>query len=364
MDVFDKITIGGLTLKNRFVRSATWEGMATEEGAVTPPLVQLMRTLAEGETGLLISSHAYVQKVGQAGPRQLGFYDDSLLPGLSEMCAAVHDAGGVVFAQLAHAGANANAGLSGLTPLAPTATENVRHEKSRTMTEEDIARLVDDYAAAAHRAVKAGFDGVQIHAAHAYCLCQFLSPHYNKRTDRYGGSVEKRAQAFVEVYRAVRKAVGDRYPVTAKINAEDFLDDGLTPEMMVETCLILENEGLDAMEMSGGGVGARYLSSRAFDPKTPDEEGYYRDAARLYKKQVKMPLMLVGGIRSLETARQFLNDGLADMIAFARPLVCEPDLVKRWASGDTRRSACISCEGCRKPAGSGEGIRCIVKKTS
>ena len=361
MDVFEGISIGKLTLKNRFMRSATWEGMATEGGAVRPPLTRLMKDLAEGGAGLLMSSHAYVQKEGQAGPWQLGIHDDALIPGLREICDAVHAAGGKIFAQLAHAGANANASLSGLEPVAPTGRENVRGEKSRTMTEEDIARLADAFAGAARRALKAGFDGVQIHAAHCYCLCQFLSPYFNKRTDRYGGSVEKRAQALVDVYRAVRAVVGKDFPVTAKINSEDFLDGGLTPEMMVETSLIMEREGLDAVEMSGGGVGARFLSSRAFDPKTPDEEVYYRDTARLYNSRVKIPLILVGGIRSLEASRRLLNDGLADMIAMSRPLICEPDLVNRWAGGDNRRAACISCEGCRKPAGAGEGIRCVIK---
>ena len=365
MDVFDGIVINGLRIKNRFVRSATWEGMATDEGAVTPVLTRLIKALAEGGTGLLIASHAYVRKDGQASFRQLGIYDDALIPGLRGICDAAHGgAGAPIFAQINHGGINANETLSGLGLMAPTEMENARGVKALEMTEEDIALWVENFAGAARRAVSAGFDGVQIHAAHSYGLGQFLSPYYNRRTDRYGGTIENRARAFIEVYRAVRGVVGKNYPVAAKINSEDFIDGGLTPPMMVETAAIMESEGLDAMEMSGGGGPvARYLSTRLFDPKTPDEEVYYREAARLYKERVKkMPLLLVGGIRSLEVARQLLSDGLADMISLARPLIREPGLVNRWASGDTARAACVSCDGCRKPAGSGEGLRCVLIK--
>ena len=363
MDVFDSIVIGGVAMKNRFVRSATWEGMATTEGAVTPELTHLMKALAEGGTGLLFSSHAYIRKDGQASLKQLGIDDDARIPGLREMCDTVHKAGARIFAQLAHGGANANRALSGFAPVAPESVENAQGEKARAMSEEDIFVLTQDFVKAAIRAVKAGFDGVQIHAAHAYCLGEFLSPYYNKRTDRYGGSVENRARALVEVYRAVREAVG-KYPVTAKINSEDFIQGGLTPAMMVETSALMESEGLDAIEISGGGGPvARYSSHRPGDLETPDKEVYYKDAARLYKSRVKkMPLMLVGGIRSLETSRRILQDGLADMIALSRPLICEPGLVNRWASGDERRAACLSCEGCGAVAAAGKGLWCVLQR--
>lgn len=359
MDVFDGIAINGLTIKNRFVRSAVWEGMAADDGAVTPNLINLMKNLAEGGTGLLISSFAYIQKNGKSHHGQLGIYDDALIPGLREMCGEVHKAGASIFAQIVHGGVNADE--SRLELLCPSEMTTARGEKASAMTEGDIALWVEGFAHAARRAVSAGFDGVQIHGAHAYGLAQFLSPYYNRRTDRYGSTIENRARALIEVYRAVRNVVGENYPVTAKINSEDFIDGGVTPGMMVETAVIMESEGFDAVELSGGGgPAARYLASRPGDFKTPDEEVYYREAALLYKKYVKkMPLMLVGGIRSLEVARQLLRDGLADMISFGRPLVREPALVNRWASGDTSRAACVSCEGCRKPALAGEGIRCI-----
>jgi 2,4-dienoyl-CoA reductase-like NADH-dependent reductase (Old Yellow Enzyme family) len=159
----------------------------------------------------------------------------------------------------------------------------------------------------------------------------------------------------------VRKAVGDGYPVVAKINSEDFIDGGFSPSMMIETALIMESEGFDAVEISGGGGPAARYSFARLGSQAPDGEVYYRDAARLYKTRVKkMPLMLVGGIRSLETAREIVREGQADMISLCRPLICEPGLVKRWASGNTDRSACISCQTCLKKAVEGKGLSCAL----
>ncbi len=357
MNVFSNIELGGVCVKNRFVRSATWEGMATDEGFVTPKLAEYVRRVAEGGVGIVISSHAYVSVEGQAGPWQLGIYNDALIPGLSQLARAV-----VAFAQLSHAGANANAALSGMQPVAPSAIDgNARGEVPREMNQTDIERFIADFAEAARRAKDAGFDGVQIHAAHGYGLSQFLSPFYNRRTDRYGGSVANRARLLIEVYEAVRIVVGDDFPVTAKVNAEDFLEGGFTNGMMVETALMMEGVGFDAMEMSGGGVfRSKYHSSRTFNPASPQEETYYRDAARMYKARVKkMPLMLVGGIRSLEASEKILADGLADMIAMSRPFIREPNLIERWQKGDTTRAICLSCDGCRKPIANGEGLRCM-----
>ena len=362
-DVFQAAKIGDVRLANRFVRSATWEGMATEDGFVTPRLVRYVERLAEGGVGLIVSSHAYVSREGQAGPWQLGICDDAQVPGLRELCDAVHRQDGVIFAQLAHAGVNANAALSGLEPVGPSDAVNARGEKAREMTEAEVARLVEAFAVAAGRAVEAGFDGVQIHAGHGYCLSQFLSPFYNLRADRYGGSVDGRAAALLETHAAIRSVVESEFPVTVKMNAEDFIEGGFTKEMMVETAVLLDAAGFDAMEMSGGGVhNAKYRSSRTFDPRTPEEEAYYRDAARMYKACVKrMPLMLVGGIRSLEVANALLVDGMADMISMSRPFIREPDLIRRWQGGDWRRARCISCDGCRKPVGAGEGLGCVLE---
>ena len=199
--LFETGEINGMRLANRFVRSATWEGMAADDGACTPKLIDLMVNLAQGGVGLIISSHTYVSPEGQASPWQIGVYDDKLIPGLEAMAAAVHENGGKIVMQLAHAGYFANAKLTRQTPMAPSNAEGFAKGERQEMSADDIHGVVKAYGAAAQRAQTAGFDGVQIHSAHGYLLSQFLSPAFNHRKDEYGGDIQNRARALVEVLR-------------------------------------------------------------------------------------------------------------------------------------------------------------------
>ncbi len=251
-ELFEETTINGMTLANRFVRSATWEGMANEDGSCTPRLTDFMAELARGGVGLIITGHTYVSRDGQAGIRQLGIYDDKLLPGLSEMTRAVHKSGGKIVMQLAHAGCHAASRLTDSEPAGPSVMEGKKGPLCREITREEIQETAKAFGEGAFRARKAGYDGVQIHGAHGYLLSQFLSPFYNKREDEYGGSIENRARIVLEVFRSVRTAVGDDFPVLIKINSEDFVEKGQTQEDMLETAAMLEKEGIDAMELSGG----------------------------------------------------------------------------------------------------------------
>ncbi|MEJ2165565.1 MAG: NADH:flavin oxidoreductase [Desulfobacterales bacterium] len=221
--LFEAGEINGMRLSNRFVRSATWEGMAADSGACSPKLIELMAALAEGGVGLIISSHAYVSPEGQAGPRQLGVYRDELLPGLEAMAKAVHEKGGKIVMQLAHAGYFAFAKSTGQTPMAPSSVEGFAKTPRREMTLEDIKSVVKAFGAAAIRAQRAGFDGVQIHSAHGYLLSQFLSPAFNQRQDQYGGDIRNCARALIEVLGSIRDAVGNDYPVLVKMNCRDFI---------------------------------------------------------------------------------------------------------------------------------------------
>jgi 2,4-dienoyl-CoA reductase-like NADH-dependent reductase (Old Yellow Enzyme family) len=228
--LFEPSEINGMTLANRFVRSATWEGMAADDGACTPKLIDLMAGLAKGGVGLIISSHAYVSPEGQAGPWQIGAHDDKLIPGLGAMAAAVHENGGKIVLQLAHAGYFANAKLTGQTPMAPSSVEGFAKGPRREMAAADIQGVVEAYGAAAGRAQAAGFDGVQIHSAHGYLLSQFLSPAFNQRQDECSGSIENRARPLIAVLREIRAAVGKKYPVLVKMNCQDFIENGLKAE--------------------------------------------------------------------------------------------------------------------------------------
>ncbi|MFO8141573.1 MAG: NADH:flavin oxidoreductase, partial [Marinobacter sp.] len=310
--------------------------------------------------GLIISSHAFVRSDGRAGPWQLGVSTDNHTAGLKVMADAVHQEKGRIFLQLAHAGCQAATNLTGLSAVGPSPI--MESEIScRQLSAEDIRGLSAAFAKAAKRAKEAQFDGVQIHAAHGYLFSQFLSPHYNRRTDRYGGSHAARALALLETVEAVRREVGEDFPVFVKMNADDTLADGVLPEDMVKTALLLEKAGIDAIELSGGCRDGRYPPARKIKATTPDKEAYYEDAAGLYKQRVKIPLILVGGIRSFETAERLLNSGIVDYVAMSRPLVCEPSLVNRWQKGDRRPSTCISENLCYNPIRAGEGIRCVIQ---
>jgi len=359
--LFEETEINGMKLANRFVRSATWEGMATAEGAVTPRLVDVMTRLAEGRVGLIISSHAYVRKDGQAGLYQLGIYDDRLIRGLQGMTEAVHARGGKIVAQLAHAGLFGNTRLSGEEPVVVSSIDEYALPPHKVMGAADIQALVEAFRGAAERAKTAGFDGVQLHAAHGYLLSQFLSPGFNMREDGYGGSAEKRARAVLDVVAAVRQAVGESFPVLIKMNCEDFLEGGLTLEDALRTGTLLQEAGIDAIELSGGTLVSGKLSPSRAGIKSEDREAYFKDAARVFKKTLKIPIILVGGIRSFQVAERLVDEGFADYISMSRPFIREPDLVRRWASGNRSKAGCLSDNQCFGPGMAGEGVYCVTE---
>lgn len=352
--------INGMKLANRFVRSATWEGMAANDGGVTPKLIQTMVDLAEGGVGLIISGHAYISPEGQAGPWQLGIYNDELIDGLKAMTAAVHNAGGKIIAQLAHAGHFAAKALTKQTPHVVSNFEGLSKSPRHEMTKEDINNLIAAFADAAKRAKSAGFDGVQIHSAHGYLLSQFLSPAYNRRKDEYGGSIENRARVHGQIYNAIRSAVGNDYPVLIKINSEDHIENGLRLEDSISASKILADMGIDAIELSGGTLSSGKLSPSRGGINKEKKEAYFKDAAAAYKKVMDVPLILVGGMRSLNVAEQTINKGIADYISMCRSFIREPDLIKRWQSGDTRPARCKSDNLCFGPALEGKGIYCVT----
>lgn len=360
-ELFEETYIGTLSLSNRFVRSATWEGLA-DKGFVTSKLIEMIIELANGKVGLIISSYSFVSPEGQSGPGQLGVYDDRFIPGLRDMAQAVHLAEGKLTLQLVHGGCNANSGITGLEPIGPSAIEKDGRAICRQASIEDISTIVSDFAQAARRAKQAGFDAVQIHAAHGFLLSQFLSPAFNKRNDMYGGELENRARLLLEVIAGIRKEVGSKYPILVKLNSEDFLEGGMTRDESVQVSCMLEKASVNSIELSGGTVASpeKLSPPRPGRLITPSEEVYYRDAAKLYKQKVSIPLMLVGGIRSYDIAEELVKNGTADYIAMSRPLICEPSLVKRWLEGDSLPSECVSDNACFAPASDGRGIFCVT----
>ena len=357
-ELFEPTLLNGMELSNRFVRSATWEGLATKGGAPSPQLNGMMVELVEGQVGLIITGYAFVRADGQSSPGQLAVHDDTCVAGLRTMVEAVHAVGGKIALQMVHAGRFANTGIIGMGTVGPSSVEQDGKVTCQAMSQLEIQGMISAFTQAALRAKQAGFDAIQLHGAHGFLLSQFLSHAFNKRTDNYGGCLENRARFLLEVVRSIRKAVGTRYPLLIKLNSEDFLDDGMTGEEAIQVASLLEEASLDAIELSGGTV----ASPQEFLPPRPgkqEHEVFYLEAARLYKKRVGIPLMLVGGIRSYQTATELVSGGVADYISLGRPLICEPGLVKRWHDGDRRPSECGSCNGCFEPATAGKGVYCV-----
>jgi 2,4-dienoyl-CoA reductase-like NADH-dependent reductase (Old Yellow Enzyme family) len=249
-----------------------------------------------------------------------------------------------------------------LEPIGPSAVEKDGQPICRPVGREDIANVVSAFARAADRAKQAGFDAVQIHAAHGFLLSQFLSPAFNKRTDKYGVELKNRARLLLKVVRSVREAVGPEYPILVKINSEDFLEGGMSCAEAVEVSGLLEKASIDAIEFSGGTMDSpeKLVPVRPGGLKTPEQEVYYRKAARLYKQQVTIPLIMVGGIRSCGVTEELVRDGTADYISMSRPLICEPGLIKRWREGDRRKAECVSDNACFAPAFDGRGLYCVT----
>ncbi len=359
--LFDRTQINGMTLRNRLVRSATWEGMCEEDGRPTDTLVGCYRDLARGGVGLLITGYTFVRPDGKQLPGKMGIHTDDFAPQMKTLTHAVHDEGGSICVQLVHAGGQTDSAAIGCRPLAPSAVQVEQFpEVPRELSREDITALISAFAEAAGRAKEWGFDAVQLHGAHGYLINQFLSPLTNRRTDEYGGSLENRRRFLLEVYRAVRQVVGSKYPVMIKLNGSDFLEGGLTVEDAVAAAKVLDDEGIDAIEVSGGTPASGDENPIRIKIKNPEQEAYNLDLARQIKGAVKCPVMVVGGFRSYGVAEKTIADDGLDYISFSRPFIREPDLANRWKSGDTAPAKCISCNGCFKPGLKEGGIYCVA----
>lgn len=353
--------IGSLVIKNRLIRAATSETMATDDGAATDELVNLYSGLARGGAGLIITGHIYVEPRGQYEPRQLGFDRDNRIAPLKRVTDAVHRHGGLIFAELSHAGSQSL--IPEIEPLAPSIVPNAIFARPPAeMTDADIRKVIGDFGAAAARAKSAGFDGIHLHSGNGYLLAQFNSPHTNRRNDRWGGDAQKRAQFILDVYGAVREATGPNFPITARLGLADTVSNGLKLEEGLSIARQLAARGLAALEVTYGVMTSYHENIRPYAGTTrwraiadgmlhrtfsaPVAEAYYRPFARAAKSAIDIPVVLVGGVRSTEVMDQIVRSGDADFLAMARPFVREPDLVNKIATGRRGPVDCVSCNIC------------------
>jgi len=359
-ELFRATSIKQTKLKNRFICSSTWLGKANHDGSCSPMLINAISGVSKNEIGLYLTEMSFVLQNGQCANNQLGIHNDRLLPGLRQLAEEVHRFDTPVVMQLVHGGLFSMPVLTGEESMGPSILQKEDGNIGREMTEEDIDETIAAFREAAIRAQKAGFDGVQIHAAHGWLLSQFLSPFFNRRTDAYGGKLENRARILMEIVNSIKEATGKQFLLLIKINSEDNLPGGFSIDDMLQVSVMLENAGVDAIEISGGTIAALLTGdiNNSFSPATRDSV-YYRKAAELYKEKIKIPLILVGGIRSFETADELVKAGTADFISLCRPLIREPDLIKRWKAGDLRPSECISDSACFQPGMEGKGVYCV-----
>jgi 2,4-dienoyl-CoA reductase-like NADH-dependent reductase (Old Yellow Enzyme family) len=380
--VFGPAPLGPLTLRNRIMKAATFEGV-TPRGGVTDELVAFHRRVAAGGAALSTVAYLAVSPEGRTD-RHCLLLDEDTVPGLRRLTDAVHAEGAAAGAQIGHAGPVANARSNGAPALSPSGGFTPMGSRLRAVDLAGIERITDDYRRATALAVEAGFDSIEVHVGHNYLLSAFLSPKLNHRDDQFGGSVENRARFARTVLRTVRDAAGPKVAVTAKLNMADGVDGGLWLDESVEVARLFEADGaLDALELTGGSslanpmylfrgdaplrefsatlsgpvrLGFRFVGHR-FLRAYPYEEAYFLPYARQFRRALSTPLILLGGITEMATIETALQEGFA-FVAMARALLREPDLPNRMQAEPSTPSLCIHCNKCMPTIYS--GTRCVL----
>jgi len=339
--------------------------MAEKDGSVSARQSALYEGLARGGVGLIVTGIAYVHGSGRISAFQNSIADDFDIDGWRAVTRAAHLFGARIAVQLFHAGREKGRIYRKRPALAPSfvAEDPFFDGPHRSMNEDEILEIIEAFGKSAERARNAGFDAVQIHAAHAYLLSQFLSPFANRREDRWGGSLENRLRLHREILRSIRKKVGDDYPLLMKLGVEDGFEGGLRFEEGAAAAEILARDGIDAIEISLGLRGRLYDQTEYRSGITrPDREAYYRDWCVAMRRRVIVPLMMVGGIRSFETAEDVVRKRETDLVSLSRPLIREPDLILRWQRGDRTPSSCVSCNRCMEALLEAKPLACYARR--
>lgn len=347
--MFEPVVVGGVTLRNRFIRSATFEyAFNNDTGQFASKLLPIYEKLAGNGVAAIITGMVGGDENSRAASVMVKAYGDTFVPELAKLVHRVHGLGSKLIVQINHCGKKARQIDDGGLPLGPSDVEDDVGKTARGMSLDDIRSVVASFAQTAVRCKEAGADAVQIHAAHGYLLSEFLNPYFNRRTDKYGGSIENRARIVFEVYDAIRAAVGDEYPIWIKINCKDLTEQSIGPEEFQWVCGELDKLGIDAIEVSGGAmVDAKSASTPAI--KTEDDEGYFAAEALQVAEKASASVISVCGYRTPDVIERWLNQGKIQAISLCRPLISEPDLVGRWERGDNRKGRCISCSQCFNP---------------
>ena len=333
--LFTPITLpNGTTIKNRFFKSAMSEGMGTRDFQPKKNIATLYKRWAEGGTGLIITGNIMVDPKGTAEPGNIVFDKNSNMEILKDWAKQGQQHGAKVMVQLNHPGKQAPKTIAKET-VAPSAVPlgnglNKLFSTPRALTTSEVEELVQKFVTSAKVAKEAGFSGVQIHAAHGYLISQFLSPHDNRRTDKYGGSLENRMRFLKEIYLGMREELGKNFTIGIKINSTDFKEDGLTEEDSLKTIIELANLGLDFVEISGGTY-ERPAMMGATSKST--NQVFFAEYSKKLKQKIEIPVVVTGGIRSINAMNTLLNDNTTDFIGIARPLTIDPNIPNKIKQG-------------------------------
>jgi 2,4-dienoyl-CoA reductase-like NADH-dependent reductase (Old Yellow Enzyme family) len=378
--VFEQTELAGMKLKNRIIRSATYEGMADENGFPTEKQKDLYVRLAKGGAGAIISGYAAVRGDGKSNvPAQAMIDDDNSIPAYKMITEAVHEYDTRIILQISHCGRQTRSKVTGFPTVAPSAVRDAYYSEDmpKELSEVGIYEIIDDFVSAIVRAKKAGFDGVQLHIAHGYLLAEFLSSYTNRRTDQWGGSTANKYRIVEEIFTRAKKLVGD-YPILVKLNAYDGRKNGMRVKEAAKIALMLENSGCAAIEVSCGTVedglftlrgehlpvdaamkySFKYKNIPRFIKaiakpilKTAIKQPkplltYNLDAATIIKKAVSIPVIVVGGINNMHDINSIINDKKLDFVSMSRPFIVEPDIVNKFNNGNQAVSKCIMCNYC------------------
>jgi 2,4-dienoyl-CoA reductase-like NADH-dependent reductase (Old Yellow Enzyme family) len=378
--VFDPITIAGIQFKNHIIRSATHEGMANDIGQPTEQLKDLYVRLAKGSVGGIITGYAGIMQQGKSDNFNMLMIDkDEQIDSYKNIVDEVHKYEVPIILQIAHSGRQTSSSATGMKPLAPSPIKDKIYNKEVPLeaTEADIEMIIDHFVSAARRSQAAGFDGVQVHVAHGYLLSSFLSSYSNRRTDKWGGSLENRYRIVDEIIKRIKEN-SPGYPLLVKLNAYDNRKNGMRIEESVRVAKMLQESGCDAIEVSCGVMEDGLNMSRSpkvpidallkFNPKFRNKHTWIKNMARPFikfvfpalkpirnynvaaaeriKNAVSIPVIAIGGIRSKDDIIDIIENRKADMVSMCRPFIIEPNIVRKFEDGTQDESRCINCNYC------------------
>jgi 2,4-dienoyl-CoA reductase-like NADH-dependent reductase (Old Yellow Enzyme family) len=378
--IFEHTSLAGIKLKNRIIRSATHEGMADEKGFPTEKLKKLYIRLAKGGVGAIITGYAAIQADGKSSAFAMTMIDnDDSIPAYREITNAVHEYDTPIIMQIAHCGRQTRSKSTGLRTVAPSAIRDAFYNEDmpKELSEDEINEIIDNFVSAIIRTRQAGFDGVQLHSAHGYLLSEFLSSHSNRRKDSWGGSTENKYRIIDEIFKKAKEQVGD-YPILVKMNAHDGRNNGMKIEEAVRIAQMLEKSGCAAIEVSCGVFEDGLYTMRG--EKLPADAAmkytfkyknlpglvktiakpilktfmkqpkpllkYNLDAAIQIKKNVNIPVIVVGGINNMDDINYIIKRSNIDFVSMSRPFIIEPDIVSKFNKGTQTKSKCIMCNYC------------------